>query len=506
MSNKPIVLKMSHISKSFMGVKALQDVSLEVQKGEVHALLGENGAGKSTLIKILGGILKRDDGIIEINGEPANIQCVQDARSYGISIIHQEISLTSTLTIAENIFMGQEICHGGFLSNHEMNKQAQSALDSMGLDLDARTPVGQLSIARQQSVEIVRALFFDSKIIVMDEPTASLTEAEVNQLFQRIRQLKEAGVSIIYISHRLEELFEITDRVTVMRDGHYIDTVNTAETNKEQLVSLMVGRSLENKMFPEHRPVGGDVLLEVRGLTNGINRNVSFELRRGEILGFAGLVGAGRTEMARSLFGLDPMCSGEILIDGKPVTIRSPQEAIRNGVALVPEDRKNQGLILLNTIGFNLTLPVLDKFIHGISVNRKAEKDIISNYAHSLSIKMASTEQYAAELSGGNQQKIVISKWLAAEPKIIIMDEPTRGIDVGAKSEIYHLMNRLAMAGMSIIMISSELPEVIQVSSRIAVMSEGSIVTVIDQQNGLTTQETIMHYATMGGNGNEAVG
>ena len=499
MQENTVVLKMEHIDKSFMGVKALQDAKLELRKGEVHALLGENGAGKSTLIKILGGIIHGDGGTIEINGQPVSIQSVQDARANGVSIIHQEISLTGTLTIAQNIFMGQELRRHGFLDDREMNRQAQKALDDMELALDARTKVEELSIARQQSVEIVKALFFDSKIIVMDEPTASLTESEVEQLFKRIRQLKEQGVSIIYISHRLEELFEIADRVTVMRDGRYVDTVNIGDTDKNRLVALMVGRSLENSMFPAERPVGGEVLMEVRGLCNEHDHDVSFELRRGEILGFAGLVGAGRTEAARSIFGLDPMTAGEILIDGKPVNIRSARDAIENGIVLVPEDRKNQGLILLNTIGFNLTLPVLDQFIHGISVNKKTEKAIIDNYAHSLSIKMAGTDQYAAELSGGNQQKVVISKWLAAAPKIIIMDEPTRGIDVGAKAEIYNLMNRLAMEGMSIIMISSELPEVINVSSRIAVMSEGAITAILDQKDGPTTQETIMHYATIGG-------
>ena len=503
MAEHSLALKMEHIDKSFMGVKALQDAKLEVRKGEVHALLGENGAGKSTLIKILGGIIKGDGGTIEIDGEPVTIQNVQDARKYGVSVIHQEISLTATLSIAQNIFMGQEICKGGVLNNREMNRQAQAALDDMELDLDATTMVGSLSIARQQSVEIVKALFFNSKIIVMDEPTASLTEAEVQQLFKRIRQLKESGVSIIYISHRLEELFEISDRVTVMRDGHYIDTVNTAETDKAKLIALMVGRDLASNMYPEHRPVGGETVMRVSKLTNERVTDVSFELKKGEILGFAGLVGAGRTEMARSIFGLDPIKSGEIYIEGKKVNIRSAQDAIHNGVVLVPENRKSQGLVLLNSIGFNLTLPVVDKFIHGVYVDKKKENGIIDKYAKSLSIKMANTDQYAAELSGGNQQKVVISKWLAAEPKIIIMDEPTRGIDVGAKAEIYYLINRLAKEGMSIIMISSELPEVINVSSRIAVMSEGRITKIIDQSEGKTTQETIMHYATIGGTENE---
>lgn len=503
MAEHSLALKMEHIDKSFMGVKALQDVKLEVRKGEVHALLGENGAGKSTLIKILGGIISGDGGTIEINGEPVTIQSVQDARKYGVSVIHQEISLTSTLSIAQNIFMGQEICKGAILNNREMNRQAQAALDDMGLALNAATTVGSLSIARQQSVEIVKALFFKSQIIVMDEPTASLTDAEVQQLFKRIRQLKESGVSIIYISHRLEELFEISDRVTVMRDGRYIDTVDTVQTDKAKLIALMVGRDLAGNMYPEDRPVGGETVMKVTGLTNERVRDVSFELKKGEILGFSGLVGAGRTEMARSVFGLDAMTSGEIVIEGDAVSIRTPQDAIRNGIVLVPENRKSQGLILLNSIGFNLTLPVLGKFIHGIYVNRKKEKGIIEKYAKSLSIKMANTDQYAAELSGGNQQKVVISKWLAAEPKIIILDEPTRGIDVGAKAEIYHLINRLAKEGMSIIMISSELPEVINVSSRIAVMSEGRITKIIDQKDGLTTQETIMHYATIGGTDDE---
>lgn len=493
------VLKMEHVSKSFVGVKALQDVGLEVRQGEVHALLGENGAGKSTLIKILGGIIRGDTGIITIDGESVSIQSVQDARKYGISIIHQEISLAGNLTIAENIFMGQESCRYGFLNNRDMNKRAQKALDDMGLDLDATTIVGTLSIARQQSVEIVKALFFKSRIIVMDEPTASLTEKEVSQLFDRIKQLKEQGVSIIYISHRLDELFEVSDRVTVMRDGKYIATVNTPETSRGDLIALMVGRDMVNDLYVGKYPVGGDVVMEVKGLSNQVDKNVSFTLKRGEILGFSGLVGAGRTELFRSICGLGRTCTGTIAIDGEQIKIRTPRDAIDHGIVLVPEDRKRQGLVLLNSIAFNLTLPVLKQFIHGIRVNGKKEREIVDTYANSLSIKMAGYDQKAVELSGGNQQKVVISKWLAANPRIIVMDEPTRGIDVAAKSEIYHLMYQLAEAGMSIIMISSELPEVLNVSSRIVVMSEGRITQIFDLQDGPVTQEMIMHYATLGG-------
>lgn len=493
-----IILKMNNIHKRFPGVYALNSVNFELEYGEVHALLGENGAGKSTLIKILAGIYTVDEGEIFIKGEKCNITGVHDSQAKGVSVIHQELCLVPYMTVAENIFLGREktLKGTGFVKAAELNIEAQKLLDSLGLDIKATTKVFNLSVAQQQMVEIAKALFVDAEIIVMDEPTASLTEKEVDMLFKTINDLKKKNISIIYISHRMEELFKITDRVTVMMDGKYVGTKITSQTTKDELISMMVGREL-TELYKRSEHQRGDVVLEVRNLKRGtILNDISFSLRKGEILGISGLVGAGRTELARVIFGIDGIDSGSIVVEGKEVNINSPLDAMNNGIALVPENRKEQGLVLIQSVGYNITLPVLKEFIKFIRVDKKAEDTIISKYVEKLSIKTPSSKQLAGNLSGGNQQKIVIAKWLATAPKVLILDEPTRGVDVGAKAEIYAIISMLAKQGVAIIMISSELPEVMNMSDRVMVMYKGRITGTVDRKD--LDQEKIMHYATGG--------
>ena len=399
------------------------------------------------------------------------------------------------MSIAENIFRGRELKKGLFVDFAEMERQAQVLLDSLDMDIQSSAMVSELTIAQQQMVEIAGALSQNARILILDEATASLTDKEVQALFRTIRELTAKGVAIIYVSHRMNETFEIGNRVTILRDGQYIATRMVKDTTEDELIELMVGRPLE-KLFDHNKPVGGETVLEVKHFCNKKLQDVSISLRKGEILGFSGLVGAGRTELARAIFGLDPIDSGELVLEGQPVHIKNPQDAIDHHIALVPEDRKNAGLVLMNSVGFNLTLTVLKEFIRGPFVNEKKENEIIEQYRNSLSIKMASVEQEAGSLSGGNQQKIVISKWLATKPKYLIMDEPTRGIDVGAKAEIYDLMFRLAREGMSILLISSDLPEIINLSSRVVVMHEGSVAAVLDPHEEELTQVKIMNYAT----------
>lgn len=494
MANKA-ALSVQGISKSFSGVPALQQFSMDCFPGEVHVLMGENGAGKSTLLKVLTGNYQADEGRIFIDGKEIHIKHTVDAIQHGISMIYQEIHLCQDMTIAENIYRGREIQKGLFVDFREMEKKAQVLLDSLDMNVDASMMVSQLSIAQQQMVEIAGALSVDAKILILDEATASLTEKEVQALFRTIRSLTAKGVVVIYVSHRMNETFEIGDRVTILRDGQYIATKKIRETTEDELIELMVGRPLE-KLYSQNKPVGKEVILEARNFSNKKLKDVSITLRKGEVLGFSGLVGAGRTELARAIFGLDSLDSGELFIKGEKVFIKKPEDAIKAHIALVPEDRKKAGLVLMNTVGFNLTLTVLKEFIKGPFVNRKKENHIINTYKNSLSIKMADTEQEAGSLSGGNQQKIVISKWLATQPEILILDEPTRGIDVGAKAEIYDLMFRLAEQGMSIILISSDLPEIINLSSRVVVMHEGRIMTVLDGVKEELTQPQIMSYAT----------
>lgn len=488
-----ILLQMTDITKKFPGVLALDSAQLTVRRGEVHALLGENGAGKSTLIKVLGGIYKPDSGSIEINGKKVLIDNVHDARMNGISIIHQELMILPEMTIADNIFLGRLARKKMFLDDASMRRKTQKLLDDVGLPLHAGDKLSSLSIANQQMIEILRAISFGAKIIVMDEPTSSLTDREVEVLFDAIRKLKVLGIGIIYISHRMSELSEISDRITVMRDGQYIGTVDTATTERTELISMMVGRELSN-FYTKTCCATDELVLEVSHLSDGKEvKDVSFDLYKGEILGFAGLIGAGRSETVKCLFGLSKNKAGTIMIDGEEVELRSPKISMRNGIGLVPENRKLESLYLQKDIVFNTSIEMLPSFIKGIRVDKEKELEIVEQYTRKMEVKTPSLSQLISKLSGGNQQKVVISRWLATNPKILILDEPTRGIDVGAKSEIYAIINQLAKEGMSIIFISSELPELINMCDRIAVMNHGRIARILSDD---FSQERIMHYAT----------
>ena len=490
-----ILLRMKNISKSFPGVKALDKVNLELRAGEVHALLGENGAGKSTLIKVLGGIYSLDEGEIEIEGKKVSIESVHDASRNNISIIHQELVLVPYMTVAENIYLGRESGKGFTVNISKMEKDAQKILDDLGMDIDARELVMNLPIAKQQMVEITKAVSVNAKILVMDEPTSSISDREVENLFNIRRDLTKKGVGIIYISHKMSELEEICDRVTVMRDGEYVGTKVVKETNKDELIAMMVGRTLTNYYVRDFLPTD-EVILKVENLKDGDKvENVSFELRKGEIIGFAGLVGAGRSEAMQAIFGLSKDVSGDIYIEGKKVSIKEPKDAIKNGLALVPESRKEQGLYLLQDIKYNTTIEVLDDFIKNLKVDSKKEVEITKKYIDMMATKTPSQEQIISNLSGGNQQKVMIGRWLATNPKILILDEPTRGIDVGAKSEIYKIMNDLVKKGVSIIMISSELPEIINMSDRVYVMGAGTIRGCINHEE--ISQESIMALAAI---------
>jgi ribose transport system ATP-binding protein len=491
-------LEMRHISKQYPGVRALDDVSLTVGVGEVHALLGENGAGKSTLMKILAGAQSRDGGEILLNGQAVAIDGPQKAMDLGISIIYQEFNLVPYLSAGENIFLGREprAALPGFVDFKTLYREAQQVIDKLGVRMDARTPVNRLSIAQQQMVEIAKATSKKAKIIVMDEPSATLTDHELKALFDLIRQLKSEGVSVIYISHRLEEVFEVCDRATIMRDGKWIVTRDVPDLTREEIIRLMVGRELKDAI-PKVVAKTGDVALKVSHLNRtGVLHDISFEVRQGEVVGLAGLVGAGRTETARAIFGADPIDSGEIQVLGKSVKIRSPQDAIKHGIGLVTEDRKQQGLVLGMAVRENSTLANLDILATLGFIRRREERAVAEKYRVDLAIKTPSIEQTVQNLSGGNQQKVVLAKWLFTGSKVLIFDEPTRGIDVGAKSEIYKLMNELAAQGVAIIMISSELPEILGMSDRILVMHEGRIAGELSRAQA--DQESIMHLATGG--------
>ena len=494
-------LEMLDINKTFPGAKVLNHIDFKIKLGEVRALMGENGAGKSTLMKILGGIYQKDkdSGKILIEGKEVEINQVDDAKKYGISIIHQEISLAENMTVYDNIFMGCEIDANvkGFLNDKEMIRRAQAIVDELKVGIDVRQKVGDLSIAKQQMIEICRALLSNAKVIVMDEPTSSLTQTEIEQLFEQIRRLKEDGIAIVYISHRMEEIFQISDSITVLRDGALIGTKQASELDNHKIIEMMVGRDLDSYMRNDAVLDVGDVCLEVKNLNNKKLKDISFTLRKGEILGFAGLVGAGRSEMARAVFGIDHIDSGQILVNGKEVKIKNASDAIRAGIGYVPESRKEEGLVLSNSIKFNLTISVLEQFIKGCLVNRKKETEIIDEYVNKLSIKMASADQLVQYLSGGNQQKVVVSKWLATKPDILILDEPTRGIDIGAKTEIYHLIVDMAKAGVAVLLISSEMEEIMNLSTRIVVMYEGRIKAILsEEETKKAAQEDIMWYAS----------
>ena len=490
-----VLLQMEHIRKEFPGVVALKDVSMELRAGEVHALLGENGAGKSTLIKVLGGIYIAETGSIKINGNPVCIASVQDAQKNGIAVIHQELVLVPHMTVAENIFLGREpISKGKTINFKKMKADAKEILDSFELNITPDEEVSRLSIADQQMVEIIKALSFNSHILVMDEPTSSLSDKDTGFLFDTIRKLKNNGVGIIYISHRMSELQQITDRITVLRDGEYIGTRETAAATNDELISMMVGRQLTHYYTRDYGNPS-ETILEVQGLSDGkLLKDVSFELKKGEILGFAGLVGAGRSELMKCIFGIDPFVKGKVLVEKKPTRIKNPEDAMELGIGFVPESRKLEAIFPVKSVMYNITIKTLKEFIRGIFVDTKREIAITKEYVDRIDIKTPTYAQLVGNLSGGNQQKVIIGRWLATGPKILILDEPTKGVDVGAKAEIYGIMNDLAKQGVAIIMISSELPEVINMSDRVIVMSNGVITACLPREE--LSQEKIMKFAT----------
>lgn len=492
------LVAMRDIDKRFPGVHALKSVQFELLPGEVHALMGENGAGKSTLMKILSGIYQSDGGEIRINGESAHPDSPRAAQDLGIGIIHQELSLMNDLTAAQNIFIGREPRKRfGRLDERALNARTQDIFGSMNLNLDPKAPVGGLTIAKQQMVEIAKALSFESRILIMDEPTAALNDAEIAELFVIIRRLKADGVGIIYISHKMDELKRIADRVTVMRDGEYVGTVGAGETPISKIISMMVGREVTHEPLAVPDLAGADVSLEVEGLSRGSEiADVSFSVKKGEILGFAGLMGAGRTEVARAIFGADPRDSGEIRVHGKPVSIASPSDAVRAGIGYLSEDRKHFGLATGMNVRDNIALASMDQFTTTLGVLDDAGMQrAAQDYIGQLGVRTPSDTQEVRLLSGGNQQKVVIAKWLLRDCDILIFDEPTRGIDVGAKAEIYKLLQQLAEQGKTIIVISSELPEIMRLSHRIAVMCEGRLTGILPGGED-TTQEDIMQLAT----------
>ncbi|HOV75734.1 MAG TPA: sugar ABC transporter ATP-binding protein [Candidatus Hydrogenedentes bacterium] len=490
------VLEMRNIVKRFPGVLALDNVQFDLRPREVHCLVGENGAGKSTLMKILSGAQPMDSGEIRLSGERVDIHSPHHAQQLGISMIYQEFNLSPYLSVAENIFLGREprIGKTPFINWSKMYADAREVLGRIRVEIDVRKPVNECSVAQQQMVEIAKAISFNSKIIVMDEPSATLTDHELRALFDLIRTLRRQDIGLVYISHRLEEIFEIGDRLTVMRDGQYIGTHAVCDLKRDDIIRMMVGRELKDE-FPKEIFTPGAERLRVEGLSrHGAFNNVSFSLRAGEIVGLTGLVGAGRTEVARAIFGADTPDAGTLTLDGKPVTVASPQDAIRQGIGLLTEDRKGQGLVLGMTVRENTTLANLKSLVRILFVDRRRERAITEQYVKELQIKTPSIEQSAQNLSGGNQQKVVLAKWLFTESKILIFDEPTRGIDVGAKVEIYKLMNDLARRGACILMISSELPEVLGMCDRILVMHEGRLAGELSRAEA--TQERIMQLAT----------
>ena len=487
------LFRMEGISKSFPGVKALDHVSLNVDKGEVLGLVGENGAGKSTLMKILSGVYRADEGEIFIEGQKVQIDSVAKAHELGVSIIMQELNMCGHLSVADNIFIGRAPKKGMFIDDKRMHQEAKKILDDLGIDLDTYAMVGSLSIAKQQMVEIAKAISFNSRILVLDEPTATLTEREIDQLFEIIGRLKEKGVGMVYISHRMAELNRICERVTIIRDGQYIGTRNLSEITMDELVNMIVGRSLEDK-YPKHKRTIGDIVLEARNVRRGNKVNADhFFVRKGEILGISGLVGAGRTELMRCIFGADRPDSMELWIDGKEVRINSVIQAIRNGIGYATEDRKRDGLALGLDIKYNSNMAHLPQISHFGFIDDKAGLENAEKYVKLLRTKTPSVHQLCKNLSGGNQQKVVLAKWLCNDVKVLIVDEPTRGIDVGAKYEVYELFNQLSDQGVAIIMISSELPEILGMSDRILVIHQGEINGELDAKTA--TQEQILYLA-----------
>jgi ribose transport system ATP-binding protein len=494
--DREAVLSLEDVSKEFPGVKALDKVRFSLRRGEVHAVCGENGAGKSTLMRIISGLYKPDSGRIVYKGQEVCFASPQDAERAGIAMIHQELNLVPHLNVAENIYLAREPRRGPFVDRKRLRKEAQRCLDRLGVDISPDAPVGGLPVAQRQMVEIAKALSIEAEVLIMDEPTSSLTESETALLFKVIRELKAAGVAIVYISHRLHEMVGIADRVTVLRDGRYVSTDYFDAVTVDGIVTRMVGRSLDEKFPPRTSVPRDEVLFEVRNLNRGgIFSGISFTLRRGEILGFAGLIGSGRTEVARAIFGADALDSGTLLSEGRPIKVKSPREAIRQGLAYLSEDRKLNGLAVKMPVAANVTLANME----GVSdkagfINFRKEASVAGKYVELLNIRTPSIHQIAQLLSGGNQQKIVIAKWLFRGSRILFFDEPTRGIDVGAKFAIHKMMDELAASGFGVILISSDLPEVMGMSDRIAVFHEGRITGIVDA--GKTSQEEIIHYAS----------
>ncbi|MGF7088234.1 ribose transport system ATP-binding protein [Kroppenstedtia sanguinis] len=494
---KPL-LEMTQIQKSFSGVQVLINAGFSLEKGEVHALMGENGAGKSTLMKILGGIYPREGGQVAIAGEERNISTPREATELGIAMIHQELNLVPHLSVMENLFLGREFVWGrtGWIRWRRMEAEAKKWLERLGMDLHPSVKTGDLSVGQQQMVEIAKALSLEAKILVLDEPTAALTNREIESLFDVIRSLKKQGVGMIYTSHRMEEIFEICDRITVMRDGETVGTRVSRETNMDELVQMMVGREIQNR-YPRHPVPPGEERFSVEGLTRkGEVEDISFSICQGEIVGLAGLMGAGRTETADLLFGVRKAEGGTLRIDGQEVRIRRPEDAIRHGLAYVTEDRKQEGLVLPLSVRENLSLPSLSSLSSWGVIHGKQEARLTAETVDTLSVKASGSEQEVRTLSGGNQQKVVIGKWLATSPRVLILDEPTRGVDIGAKEEIYRLIDRLAQEGLAILLISSDLPEVLGMSDRVLVMHEGRITGRFAK--GEATQEKVMRAASGG--------
>ncbi|WP_440601762.1 sugar ABC transporter ATP-binding protein [Bacillus safensis] len=490
-------IEMHNIHKAFGKNTVLSGVSFDLVTGEVHALMGENGAGKSTLMNLLTGLYSLDQGTIQIDRKETAFKNPKEAEQHGIAFIHQELNIWPDMTVLENLFIGKEIYTKlGLLDTKKMKVLAQKQLDRLSVNLSLDQEAGSCSVGQKQMIEIAKALMTDAKVIIMDEPTAALTEREIEKLFQVIESLKKEGVSIVYISHRMEEIFAICDRITIMRDGKTVDTKAIPETNFHEVVKKMVGRELTDR-YPERTPSTGDIVLEVKQATKkGQFQDISFSVKAGEIVGVAGLMGAGRTEMMRSLFGLDPLDQGEIWVHGKKAVIKKPSDAVKLGIGFITEDRKDEGLMLDASIRENIGLPNLKSFSPKGLIDKKNEQDFVDLLIKRLTIKTASSDISARSLSGGNQQKVVIAKWIGIQPKVLILDEPTRGVDVGAKREIYQLMNELTDRGVAILMVSSELPEILGMSDRVLVIHEGTISGELDKTEA--TQERIMTLATGG--------
>ena len=496
-----VILTMKDIDKSFPGVHALDHVNFEVKRGEVHALMGENGAGKSTLMKVLTGIYQKDSGTITYKGKETEFHNTREAQDAGVVIVHQELNMIGDLTVAQNIFIGREPKKGIRVDDKKMIEDSRKLFQDLNIEIDPREKMSNLTVGKQQMCEIAKAISHKAEVIIFDEPSAALTEKEIADLFEIIKDLRKKNLGIVYISHRMDEIKVITDRVTVMRDGGYVGTLITADSTKEDIINMMVGRVIYEDP-KDHSMVAPDapVVLKVEHLNAGkMVQDVSFELRKGEILGFSGLMGAGRTETARALFGADPKQSGKISIMGKDgqlheVTINSPQDAVKYGIGYLSEDRRRYGVVVQKSVTENTTLATMENFTNGLFINKAKEKEVTEKYVKELATKTPSTDQLVVNLSGGNQQKVVIAKWLTRDSEILIFDEPTRGIDVGAKNEIYKLMSKLAAEGKSIIMISSEMTEILRMSDRIIVMCEGKVTGNIDISEA--TQEHIMNKAT----------